>query len=132
MALRNTLVHHCTMRAAKVFVDDDLASGRRKPTGKPSRLDVVRVGMKSAQRGGFMTTFIVEWAWVLLDHPGEKLSHAAVQRASTLSSATFYRRLAEFREMFPEYDDPEPLARQLVEYAQSKDRGSMMAALVTV
>ena len=66
-----------------------------------------------------MAAFIVEWALAVREL-GEGQPHAAIQRWSADSRATWYKRLSAFRELFPEYDDPEPIALEINRHVDGK------------
>ena len=73
---------------------------------------VERYGMiKGGRVGGRMTAFVIEWAQYQAatgDTPGGARSFG---RWANVPHATAIRRLAEFRELFPEHATPAPLAR---------------------
>lgn len=117
---RESLLAHCILNAARVLANEDVSSGRKKADQTPSAWDVIRVGVKAQHKGSRVAAFIVLWA-VAVDELGEGTSHAEVQRwMAVQSSATFYRKLAEFRELFPGEDDPERIALMLLRQARGK------------
>jgi len=65
-----------------------------------------------------VAAFIAMWAVAIRDL-GADASHAAIQRDLNESRSTFYRRLVDFRELFPEHDDPTPLALLVLDAAGS-------------
>jgi hypothetical protein len=76
---------------------------------------VERYGMvKGARMGGLTTAYIVEWAayQAATGHdPGTALEYG---RWANVPQRTAYRRLHDFRELFPEHETPAPLAGALL------------------
>jgi hypothetical protein len=69
--------------------------------------------MKGARVGGRMAAYVYEWAQYQSatgDAPGTALEYG---RWACVPQRTAYRRLAEFRELFPEHETPAPLARYI-------------------
>lgn len=91
---------------------------------------IERHGMiKGGRVGGRMTAFIIEWAKYQRDTgdaPGTALEFG---RWAHVPERTAFRRLADFRELFPEHETPAPLARH-VQLSPAKGRTSSSSAAV--
>ena len=107
-----SLANVISERALAKYADDQVAAGR-DPKRPPTVMEYGRTAWASGRLGSRVLVFVVEWAWQV-GELGADATHAAIQRESSMSSATFYRRLVEFRELFPEYDDPTPVAEHLL------------------
>ncbi len=114
-ALENSLLAHCVARSAAAVARADVDSGRRLATSNASRWDVFRAAGIATMQATRVASFVVAWA-LAVDTLGADATHAAIQRELCDSRATFYRKLAEFRELWGDtYDDPTPLAVALLE-----------------
>jgi hypothetical protein len=80
-------------------------------------------GMRAIPKATRVGTFIAEWAFLLATGEVEPpLTTEKVGVYFNESEATMYRRLREFRELYPEFETPQPIAELLVDYA-SRRRG---------
>ena len=132
MALkRDTLLAHCLVRAMLVEHGGDreaivAASERGERLG---RWQATRLAMKVTPRASRVAGFVVLWALALDEH-GEELGPETFVEWSFDSRATVYRRLADFRELFPEFDTPTPIARKLLE--EAKRRGESVSPTMAI
>jgi hypothetical protein len=67
--------------------------------------------LKGGRVGGRMTAFVIEWAQYQRETGEAPGGARAFGRWANVPHATAIRRLAEFRELFPEHETPAPLAR---------------------
>jgi len=84
--------------------------------------------VKGGRIGGRMVAFVIEWANYQAatgDKPGN--AHAFALWAH-VPVPTSYRRLEEFRELFPEHQTPAPLARY-VQVSPAKRRRASRAVV---
>jgi hypothetical protein len=128
---RDTLLSHCLVRAMLVEHGGDreaviAAADRGERLG---RWQATRLAMKVTPKASRVAGFIVLWA-VALDELGDELGPETFVEWSFDSRATVYRRLADFRELFDEFDTPTPIARQLLEVA--KRRGESVSPTLAI
>jgi hypothetical protein len=111
----NTILGHCILRAMAYeeggldVVREKAARGERKPAWGALRL-TVKVTPKAMR----VATFIVLWAAGMRERGGQEFSITEYQRRWGEPERQAYRVQAEFRELWPEFDDPNELARQFV------------------
>jgi hypothetical protein len=103
-----TLLETCVYRAVAAAARETIPGEPRRAT----RWETAKVIGRASMRASHVASFIVEWALAVREL-GQGQPHAAIERWSSDSSATWYRRLVAFRELFPEYDDPEPIALEI-------------------
>jgi len=94
------------------------------------RVAVERHGLiKGGRVAGRVAAFVQEWAWYQRDtghDPGTVLEYS---RWAHVSERTAFRRLSDFRVLFPEWETPAPLARYVpVKAARSSSSSSPVAA----
>lgn len=113
----NTVLGHCVMRAAMPHVRGD------------NRLSVTYAAVKGAPKGSRVAAFIVLWAKALIDQERDDLAVTEYARWAAESESTVYRRLREFRELFPEYELPNDLARALIAASEARGWSSVDASV---
>jgi hypothetical protein len=101
MAKTDTLLGHCLARAA--------LAGGYEGTGSATWAVV-----KSTTKAARVAAFIVLWA-VEVRENGPAESNADMARRLGDSDRTFYRHLADFRELWPEYETPDALGALLLD-----------------
>jgi hypothetical protein len=99
VARSDTLLGHCLARAA-------LAGGF--DVGKSAKWAAIKATPKAARVAGFVVLWAVE-----VRENGDPESNADMARRLGDPPRTFYRRLAEFRELWREYETPAELAALL-------------------
>ncbi|MCS6921007.1 MAG: hypothetical protein NZM07_03650 [Elioraea sp.] len=103
-----SLLGHCLMRAALRRVKGD------------GRLAAGYAAVRAVPYASRVAAFIALWA-IALDELGvEELGVERYGDWAAESKATVYRRLAEFRELFPEYRTPNEVARVVLETARTR------------
>lgn len=117
--LDQSLLEVCVMRAGQAVVREDLANGR-DPHVPATRRETIRGIWRAAQEGGKVAALIVMWALALDELQVDELGHEAFAKWANESPRTMYRRLAEFRAAWPEYEDPTPLAKMLLVEARRR------------
>lgn len=103
---RDTLLGHCLLRASLQDVKGD------------GRLAATMAVVKATPKASRVAAFVVLWATALVDLDVDELGVEAYAAWAAESRATTYRRLADFRELFPEQDTPNALARLLADEAR--------------
>lgn len=72
------------------------------------------LGVKATPKGSRVATFIVLWAVGMRDEGRDDFSITEYQRHWYENERRAYRLQKEFRELWPEYETPNELARMLV------------------
>jgi len=88
---------------------------------------VVRVTPKASR----VATFVVCWAIAMRAEGVDSYSITEYQRYWSESERQAYRVQNEFRELWPEFETPNELARQIIRYSESKLDASDVAKLPT-
>lgn len=114
----DTLLGQCIARAM-------LADGVRRPEEATAWQ-----AFKSSHRGSRVAAFLIEWALAVREL-GEGQSHAAIARWSG-SERTFYRRLADFRALFGDEADPEPIAVAIAERLPAKPGAAELSGQIAI
>ncbi len=122
----NTLLGVCILRASAPIAEQrglDLSAKRGQ------KLKALRLVASATPKASRVATFVVLWALALDDHQGDdELTLTEWREWASESERTAWRKLAEFRELFPEFDTPKPLALQILEHLRRQDV-SVAAAL---
>ena len=129
VAKQDTLLGQCILRAAAAIVNEDVAGGR-DPNVPPSRRDKGRVMWKATHLGANVTAFVVEWAMALDELDVDELGLERFAGWSSLSRRTAYRRLDDFRRVWPEHDTPNELARLVL--AEARRHGEQPSPRVLI
>jgi hypothetical protein len=86
-----------------------VAAGERKP-----KWDSLRLTVKVTPKAMRVATFIVFWGVGMQESGGRDFSITEYQRRWGDDERQAYRVQKEFRELWPEFDNPNDLARQFV------------------
>jgi hypothetical protein len=73
------------------------------------------LGVKATPKGSRVATFIVLWAVGMRDEGRDEFSITEYQRHWYENERRAYRLQKEFRELWPEYETPNELARMLLD-----------------
>lgn len=76
--------------------------------------------MKVTPKASRVAAFIVQWAVGMRDEGHDEYSITEYQRYWSENERQAYRLQKEFRELWPEYETPNELARQLVKYLDGR------------
>jgi hypothetical protein len=113
------LLAHCLARAvvadaggveaaAEVYGDDG-SKARAMSAWKQIKL-ATKVTPKASRTAGF----IILWAWAMKDEGRDSFSITEYQRYYNEGERQAYRLQSDFRELWPEFETPDVLARQIV------------------
>jgi hypothetical protein len=116
---QDTLIGQTALRALKAIADEHIGAGRdsQRPASLREKASAVIEGTKI---GSNVASLVVEWALVMDDLGVEDLGVERFVEYSIESRRTVYRRMRDFRRCWPEYDNPSPLARFVLEQARSR------------
>ena len=92
-----------------------VAEGERK-----SAWDALRVSVKVTPKAMRVATFIVYWAVGVRENDGGDFSITEYQRRWAEDERQAYRVQREFRELWPEFDNPNDLARQIIKHLDGR------------
>lgn len=106
MARADTLLGHCLLRASAPDVKGD------------GRLAATYAVVKATPKASRVAAFIALWAMAMVELDVDELGIEAYAEWAAESRRTAYRRNADFRELFHEYDTPNELARLLADEAR--------------
>jgi hypothetical protein len=113
----DTLLGHCMARAAiSEHGGADAINAKYGPDGERlSKWAALRTVTKTTPKAMRVATFIVFWAVGMRDAKQDTYSITEYQREWKENERQAYRLQNEFRELFPEFDTPNELARQIVD-----------------
>jgi hypothetical protein len=94
---------------------------KRQPREARTLLEVC-VARAGLRKGALIAEYIIEWTLCTAD-VGHEPSANEVAQWWKASERTAWRRLAAFKAAFPEFDNPAPLARQLIAEAAKRRIG---------
>lgn len=113
----DTLLGQCIMRGVALVAAEDVESGRRKPDDLPTTWDKLRAISKATNRASNVAALITMWAVALEELNREAIGIEEYAGWASESTSTAYRRQADFRALWPEYETPNELARLLIDAA---------------
>jgi hypothetical protein len=116
----DTFLAQCILRAVRSQAEEDIDAGRN-PHVRANRRELLRASWRATRVGSNAATLTIEWALALDGLNVHDLGPEAFGEYSSDSIRTVYRRLAEFRRCWPEYDLPNELARLLLAEARRRD-----------
>jgi hypothetical protein len=114
----DSLLGHCLLRS----VVDDLGGWEKAQAQlEAGELNITAwMGVKSMPRASRVAGFIVLWAAAMRIEDLDEFSITEYQRYWHESERQAYRLQKEFRALWPEYETPNELARQLVKQIDKK------------
>lgn len=112
----NTLLGHCIARA--VIEDAGGVDAAKAKYGENaerwSTLSKLRAVTKATPKASRVASFIVLWALGMMEEGKEDYSITEYQRFWNESERQAYRVQNEFRELWPEFETPNEVAKQIV------------------
>ena len=114
----DSVLAHCVTRAM-VLADGDFDSVQERFDAgefKPTAWSAIKVGPKATR----VATFIVCWAMAMKKEGRDGYSITEYQRYWAEGERAAYRVQKEFRELWPEFETPNEIARQLVTQLEAK------------
>jgi hypothetical protein len=137
MAKKDSLLAHCIARA--VIADAGGLDGAKAQWGEDAeglatagKWKQLKVLVKATPKASRVAAFVVQWAWTMRDERKGSLTITEFQRYWNEGERQAYRHQAEFRELWPEYETPDVLARQIVPHLNDKLDATMLPAQVVV
>ncbi len=121
MATETTLLRLCVLRALDAASDGTVE-------WKPGIWTV----MEASARGAKVAAFICLWATEMLSRGADRITIEDYATAGYDKRSTAYRRLTDFRTMFPEFNDPHELATMAIARSERKRDRLTPSLLVAV
>jgi hypothetical protein len=128
---RDSLLAHCVMRSI-LHEQGGIEAAVEKYGPKAERLSkwaAVKVAAKATPKASRVAGFVVMWAAAMRDEGLDEFSITEYERYWNEGERQTYRLQKEFRELWPEYETPNELARQLVKYLDAKTSARDIASL---
>lgn len=124
---KDSLLAHCLLRAMVV----ELGGWERAEVEfEGGNLKVnAWLGVKVTPKASRVATFIVFWAVAMRDEERDAYSITEYQRYWNENERQAYRVQREFRELWPEFETPDELGRQIVKHLDAKVRKRDAASL---
>jgi hypothetical protein len=113
MSKLESVLGHCIVRA---LIDEYGPAEQqfRKADGRLSQWKALKATTKVTPKASRVAAFIVCWAMAMWDEGVDEFSITEYQRYWKESERQAYRIQNEFRDLWPEFDTPNELGRQLV------------------
>jgi len=130
---RDSVLAHCMLRAL-VHEQGGIDAAVEKYGPRAERLSkwaVLRVGAKVTPKASRVAGFIIQWAIAMRDEGVDEYSITAYQRYWYEGERQTYRLQKEFRDLWPELETPNELARQIVKHVDAKLSKREIASLPT-
>ena len=138
MAKTDSLLAHCLARAV-IHEQGGLEAAIAKYGPNAERMSKWRAtatAVKVTPKASRVSGFIILWATAMRVEELDSFSITEYQRYWNESERQAYRRQVEFRELWPEYETPNELARQIVAYlhkrGEAKDKSTTELMTVPV
>jgi hypothetical protein len=134
VAKKDSILAHCLMRA---IIDEQggLEAAVEKYGPKAERLSkwsAIKTAAKVTPKATRVAGFIVMWAVAMRDEGKDEFSITEYQRWWNEGERQTYRLQGEFRELWPELDTPNELARQIIKYLDGKQASKRDVAALPV
>lgn len=98
-----------------------------------SMLQQIKLGTRVTPKASRTAGFIILWAWAMKSEGKNAYTITEYQRYYSVGERQAYRSQSEFRDLWPEFDTPNELARQIVKQLDKRPRpGSMPMSLPVV
>jgi hypothetical protein len=92
----------------------------------------LRTLMKVTPKASRVAAFVIQWAWAMRDEGRDSYTITEFQRYWNEGERQAYRHQAEFRELWPEFETPDELARQIVPHLNDKLNAATLPTEVVV
>lgn len=124
---RDTLLAHCVSRAIVAEIGGWEVANKRYEAGD---LKVnAWLGVKATPKASRVGAFIVLWAVAMRLEGVDEFSITEYQRYWNEGERQAYRLQREFRELWPEYENPNELALQIVKHVDGRTSKRDIASL---
>jgi hypothetical protein len=121
---------HCLARV--VIAEEGAEAATAKFGQGPERISKwngLWIGVKATPKAARVAGFIIAWAVAMRQDGKDEYSITEYQRFWNEGERQAYRLQADFRELWPEFETPNELARQLIEQMDGRVSKREMASL---
>ena len=121
MAKTDSILAHCLVRA--LLHNEGSEEALLAWFGKDvdvKKWDAIKAAAKATPLASRVAGFIVQWAMAMRLDEKDEYSITEYQRFWSENERKAYRLQAEFRELWPEFETPNELARQIVKYVDAR------------
>lgn len=136
---KDSLLSHCLARAfvAEEGGEEAAATKYGAQAERLTKWTAVKAAVRLTPKASRVAAFVIMWAIAMREQGRDEFSITEYQRFWNEGERKAYRLQVEFRELWPEFDTPNELARQIVKHLDAKvaakDAGSLATKLqVTV
>ena len=134
---QDTLLAHCIARAVNDDAGGETAARERygddaSALAAQSRWRQIRLVLKVTPKASRVAGFIVLWALAMKDEGKDAYTISEYQRYYAENERKAYRDQAEFRGLWPEFETPNELARQIVPHLRGKVDATRLPSSVVV
>lgn len=121
MAKTDSILAHCLIRAlVHNEGGEEAALARFGKDVEVKKWDAIKASAKAAPLAMRVAGFIVQWAIAMQLEEKDEYSITEYQRYWAENERKAYRLQAEFRELWPEFETPNELARQIKKHVDAK------------
>jgi hypothetical protein len=137
MARKDSLLAHCLARAV---VDDaggdEAARAKYGEHGEKARamsmFQQIKLGTRVTPKASRTAGFIILWAWAMKSEGKDAYTITEYQRFYNEGERQAYRSQSEFRDLWPEFETPNELARQIVKHLDKRPNPLSMPTSIPV
>jgi hypothetical protein len=119
---KDSVLAHCIARAI-IHDQGGIEAATEKYGAKAERMSkwtTLRAAAKATPKASRVSNFIVFWALAMRDEGVDQFSITEYQRYWNESERQAYRLQREFRELWPEFETPNELGRQIVKHLDGR------------
>jgi hypothetical protein len=124
VANRNSIIAHCIARAV-IHEQGGIEAATEKYGATAERLgkwEALKTAARVTPKAARVAGFIVFWAIGMRESEMDEFSITEYQRYWNENERQAYRLQKEFRELWPEYETPHELAKQIVKHLDDRKR----------
>lgn len=117
----DTILGHCMLRAAIAEEGGLEAVAAKSEAGEAlSKWDAIKALARVTPKASRVATFIVLWAVAMRMEGLSQFSITEYQRYWSEGERQTYRVQKEFRQLFPEFETPDEIARRIVKHIDGR------------
>ncbi|MFN8225062.1 MAG: hypothetical protein U0R50_17655 [Gaiellales bacterium] len=130
---RDSLLAHCIARAVIAEEGGPEAASEKYARGpnQVSKWVAMKTVAKVTNKASRVAAFIVLWAVTMIEEESDEITITEYQRYWNEGERQTYRLQGEFRELWPEFETPNEVARQLRKHIDSSLSRREIALLPT-
>lgn len=134
---KDSLLAHCLARAV---IDDaggpEAARKKYGEDGEKARamgvFQQVKLGTRVTPKASRTAGFIILWAWAMKSEGKDAYTITEYQRYYNEGERQAYRSQSEFRDLWPEFETPNELARQILKHLDKRPNPLSMPTSIPV